>query len=90
MITPNLHDPAYWYSDEYLDYTDGELAIEYCEHIETDEAMCELIHESTRRGLSLNDLEQIFLEINEASQITVDCTCDTESFCPIHCCGTTA
>ena len=90
MDHPMIEDPAYWYADAYLDYTDEELAIEYAEFIETDRAMSEIIHESQRRGLSLNQLEQIYIEINEASQIPVDCTCDTDPCCPIHCCGTTA
>jgi len=91
MDHPMIEDPAYWYSDAYLDYTDQELAIEYAEFIETDRAMSEIIHESQRRGLTLNDLEQIYLETINASQILLNCTCDTDDPCdPSLSCGTTA
>lgn len=85
-----IEDPAYWYSDAYLDFTDDELAIEYAEFIETKQAMNEIIHECNRRGLTLNDLEQIYLLIDEATKCPYECRTNCDGTCtPLNCVGLT-
>ena len=83
-------DPAYW-DNPFEQLEDHELAIAYNELLFSDLSMAELIAEMQYRGLTLNDLEQIYLDHNEEiSSRHVGCTCHIDEFsCSLHCTGST-